>query len=63
MKISGFSFQVLSQGFLISKGYRTKTSLSADEKRVRDNWDDFKTNFGKILDKNGVTSEAYKQCL
>lgn len=63
MKIAGFSYQVLSQGFLVSKGYRTKTSLSADEKRVRDNWEDFKSNFAKVLEKNGLTSDAYKQCL
>ena len=63
MKIAGFSFQVLSQGFLISKGYRTKQALSADEKRVRDNFDDFKSNFGKILEKNGLTDETHKQCL
>jgi hypothetical protein len=62
MKISGFSFQVLGQGFLVSKGYRTKTSLSTEEKQVRDNWQEFKDNFGKVLKKNGLTSEPYQQC-
>ena len=62
MKIQEFSFQVLSQGYLITKGYRTKASLSTDEKRVRDDWEEFKVNFAKILTKNGLTGEKYKQC-
>jgi len=62
MKISSFSFQVLSQGFLVSRGYKVKASLSAEEKRVRDDWKEFKANFAKALEKHGHTDEAYQQC-
>ena len=57
-----FSFQVLNQAFMVSRGFRAKSSLSADERRVRDDWQEFKDNFSSALTKFGYTDEAYQQC-
>ena len=62
MNKEGFSFQILNQAFLVSRGFKTKSRMTEDEKRVRDDFKQFKQDFSSALIKFGYTDPAYEQC-
>lgn len=62
MHVQGYRFYVLDTPFLLFKGYRTKAKMLETERKVRENFSDFKDGFGKSLKEFGLVGDAYREC-
>lgn len=62
MHVQGYRFYVLNSAFLLWRGYRTKAKMSETERRVRENFGDFKDGFSRSLSEYGLVGDAYREC-